>query len=385
MREMARFVPTLTGMAVMLAILGGSTASAAWTGYQGPPFPRWRTIPVPYYVNKSSYPPNIAELAELRIKAGFSSWSSPNCTFFDTELAGDLPNGTYSFTDGKNVVLWINAPNTWPQELGIVESVIGVTLPVAGSSGDLEDADIIFNNIGFCWYDFDPTNPGITCSGGKPVDTLSILTHEQGHFLGLGHTNVSGATMWPAVLPGNEMASLEEDDIEGVCGLYPLGGAIHTPGTEGARCDSCWENAPETKCLTSAKACTSSCQYFGDCLRECPINDAKAYEPCATQCSTQFNDGVADYAVFVDCMCNACSDACGMQCTGSSPCARPIPEMGNAGLPGDCPEPAFEGQGGCGCILISQDKPTGHAASLLLLMVVLAERRRRGSATSIKR
>ena len=45
-----------------------------------------------------------------------------------------------------------------------------------------------------------------------------VATHEIGHALGLGHSNVGGTVMWPTASLGNP--SLHSDDIAGIRALY---------------------------------------------------------------------------------------------------------------------------------------------------------------------
>jgi hypothetical protein len=378
-----RIARMVAALAISISMLGTSTSSHAWKGLDGPPFPIWGTIPVKYYVNRGSFPPNIAMVAEERLMAGFASWSAPNCTYFDTQLVGDLPGGEGDVNDGKSILLWINKPNSWPSELGPEDSVIGVTLPIWSNDGMgnlfIDDADIIFNNIGFCWYDYDPANPGTTCSGGKPVDTLSIVTHEQGHFLGLGHTNVSGATMEAAYLGGNDLASIEQDDIDGVCALYPLGGATGSAAAGGASCDSCRQSAAKNECHTPAKSCTSSCLGLGDCILECPKNNPDAYDACATQCSAQFKDGIMAYVAYTNCVCSVCTVPCAGLCagptetgSGSGACAA----WNDGGQGGVCNAPQFTGAGGCGCAVLGSDEHLGALATLGIFFAALSRRRR---------
>jgi MYXO-CTERM domain-containing protein len=370
--KMPRFARILASCIVLASIFGTGNEARAWTGLEGPPFPSWGTIPVKFYVNKASFPPNIAGVAEQRLLSGFASWSAPNCTYFETLLVGDLPGSTYDVNDGKNVLLWINSPNPWPEELGPEDSVIGVALPIWSNDGMghllLDDVDIIFNNVGYCWYDYDPANPDVTCLGGKPVDTLSIVTHEQGHFLGLGHTNVTDATMEPAYLGGNSLASLEQDDIDGVCALYPLGGA-----GGGASCDSCAQNS----CLTPAKACTGPCIGLRDCIFDCPKNDVDAYDACATKCTMQFKDGLMAYTAYTNCLCTICADPCSMECAGPvDSCANSTGPSNDGGHGGACNAPQDTGTG-CGCAVIEGDDHIGALTMLGLLWGALARQRRR--------
>lgn len=368
--------------AAALAILAMASRASAWAGLEGPPFPHWGRIPVQYHVVKNSFPSNISDVAQLRIEAGFSAWSAPKCTYFDTLFAGDSPGATYDINDGKNVLLWVNKPDVWPQELGPEDSVIGVTLPVWSNDGMgellIDDADIIFNNVGFCWYDFDPANPNTTCSGGKPVDTLSILTHEQGHFLGLGHTNIAGATMEPAYLGGNELATIEGDDTDGVCALYPIGGTMGN--SAGMNCEMCRQHAAEFECQSAAKACTSVCLDLGDCLLTCAQNDAAAYDSCATQCSVEFKEGLTAYVDYTNCLCMICGEPCDGACTGPSNtenCRNGLAaSSAEGGDPTGCKHPTYTGAGGCGCSLANADENASLLVSLGFALAALSRRRR---------
>ena len=57
------------------------------------------------------------------------------------------------------------------------------------------------------------------CSGEYDID--GVMVHEVGHVIGLGHSSVSGATMYPSVSACNTAnRSLEADDIAGKNALY---------------------------------------------------------------------------------------------------------------------------------------------------------------------
>jgi hypothetical protein len=76
------------------------------------------------------------------------------------------------------------------------------------------DADIV-TSTGRDW-----ATAGEACSG-QEFRIEGVMVHEIGHGLGLGHTNVSGATMFPSVSAcNNGPASTEADDEAGIDNLY---------------------------------------------------------------------------------------------------------------------------------------------------------------------
>jgi hypothetical protein len=76
------------------------------------------------------------------------------------------------------------------------------------------DADIVTNTAR------DWASAGETCSGTE-FRIEGVMVHEVGHLLGLGHTSVSGATMYPSVSAcNNGPATTESDDEAAIRDLY---------------------------------------------------------------------------------------------------------------------------------------------------------------------
>lgn len=81
------------------------------------------------------------------------------------------------------------------------------------------DADVVFNSGAFQWTSEGEDPGGAGCC--KEIYIESRVVHETGHMLGLAHTPVAGATMFPSVSEcNNQQATIEADDRNGILALY---------------------------------------------------------------------------------------------------------------------------------------------------------------------
>lgn len=293
-------------MKTLLALLSAVTVSfvameaSAWAPLDFN-YPRWKNMPVQYFINEGTIPPSIAGFGKARLDQAIASWGEPSCTFWAVQNMGNTTS-TFNSNDGQNIFMWRSG--TWPSQLGPVNSVIGVTMPVWDNNAELLDADIVYNNVGFCWND---------SGSGNCVDTMSIAVHEDGHFLGLDHSNVSGATMEASYGGGNSLATIEQDDIDGVCALYPSMGSAVSSGSGAGNCQQCANNTANNVCSSQYQACGSSqqCQSYYNCVSQC------GSQSCADNCAAQFPSGAQLYDDLVDCACMACANECAMECGNS--------------------------------------------------------------------
>jgi len=122
-----------------------------------------------------------------------------------------------------------------------------------GSTHYITDADIVTNSSGFSWTSQGEDPGGSGCSNEFYIEGVEV--HEVGHGLGLDHTNVSSATMYPYINScDNSTASTESDDNAGLQALYnctPYGyicdpryvsGVVCCPGTS---CHSPYFGVPQ--------------------------------------------------------------------------------------------------------------------------------------------
>lgn len=103
------------------------------------------------------------------------------------------------------------------------------------------DADIV-TNTSFAW-----TSAGEPDGCSSEFFIEGVQVHEVGHLLGLGHSNVSGATMAPTVSScNNGPATTEADDDAAINDLY---------GTSGPVCF-----AKGASCTSNSQCCSGNCK-----------------------------------------------------------------------------------------------------------------------------
>ncbi len=94
-------------------------------------------------------------------------------------------------------------------------SCLAATLTGYYSGSTIYDADVYTNTR----YSFTSSRENDGCSGEYDID--GIMVHEVGHVIGIGHSDVAGATMYPSVSSCNiNNRTLESDDLAAKNDLY---------------------------------------------------------------------------------------------------------------------------------------------------------------------
>ncbi|MCB9479447.1 MAG: matrixin family metalloprotease [Deltaproteobacteria bacterium] len=168
---------------------------------------RWDEFPVKYVVNEDLDDILFPGAVQAALDS-FSRWNYDRQTFCGIDLAfGGLTDKAGMADDRQNVIY----AETRRWDFG--RSTLAITQCFFGADGMLRDCDVAINAVDWRWSDEE--NP--------PEGTLNLrdaLTHEAGHFWGLGHSRNDSATMNPAPARMHSPSDLDEDDIRAAAESY---------------------------------------------------------------------------------------------------------------------------------------------------------------------
>jgi hypothetical protein len=169
--------------------------------------------------NQVDYP-----TAEATLTQAFAAWTAVDCDgkppsiqVFDLGSAVCDALEYNQHAGNANVLMFRDDAwtHTDADAGGTADTIALTTVTYDVDKGDIYDADIEVNTANFHFTTGDTM---------VDVDLLGVLTHESGHFLGMAHTLVDGATMYPDYNNGDlGLRTLEADDMAGICEAYPPG------------------------------------------------------------------------------------------------------------------------------------------------------------------
>lgn len=194
----------------------------------------WSSRQVPFVVEQEvidrAGPGALAE-----VQGSFQTWSSVDCSDFELVFDGIVESTEAEFgnPDGDvNAVLWVESG--WPHP---TDAIAVTSSAFNTATGQLVDVDIELNGE---FYDI--RRLFLDCDvQARTMDLRNTLTHEVGHFLGLDHPpdteEFEETTMYArAPLCETRKRTLAQDDIDGICFIYPEGAATQrcvTPDSGG--------------------------------------------------------------------------------------------------------------------------------------------------------
>ena len=154
---------------------------------------------------------------ESTIQNAFAAWTgAPNTSVSVTWKSGTLPSPLIA-NDGHNVICFNCSDAAFSDANGSSTDTLAVTnisYQISSQGTFLYDTDMLFNPA--VHYVL-PPNAG--AADGSTVSLQTVATHEAGHFLGLDHSAVQRAVMFPYI--STLITTLSYDDVAAISSLYP--------------------------------------------------------------------------------------------------------------------------------------------------------------------
>ena len=181
------------------------------------PYPTfWETPCVQVYLNEDGTDQLEFDQVESIVRTAVDAWNVPESSSLQMYYAG-LTNETrvgYNVYTSRNANIIVFRDDAWKED----PSIMALTSVIyRNSSGKIYDADMEINTYLYHFGIVTPRSPkGV-------IDLQNTITHELGHVVGLDHSSVESATMYPYSTAGvTYMQTLDEDDVEAISTIYPL-------------------------------------------------------------------------------------------------------------------------------------------------------------------
>jgi hypothetical protein len=229
----------------------------------------WQRQCISYSLVPMTGPGPALEDVRDAIDRSFDAWERVDCGAGQlpiqlaqtADLGGCMRPEYNRFDPNANTIMFLSR---WEGE-DFPPTAFGLTLvwhhPM---TGQIYDSDMQINEtlgaITIC---------GDSCASDE-VDLENVITHEAGHFLGLGHSDKEGSTMFASADAGETMKrSLENDDRSGICAIYGrLGAASCDPMSNDFAPDRgfsamCGERVEESACAVREPGGERSGSWLG--------------------------------------------------------------------------------------------------------------------------
>lgn len=246
--------------------------------------PRWMPATVNIKVDANTLPKNLSKTDWLNVAtSSMESWNKVAGANIKIQHVGDTNRRSFGSDSSSHELFWVTDKAEWRRKVGGGENgALGVTVspyncPNSARKGrEIYDADLIMNGIGaFKW------SP--SCKNWGDCDSIrSTLTHELGHFIGLGHPCASCS--W-SIMSAQASFNVEYpvfDDQQALRALYPGSPS----GEMGVRCDADRDCGSGLACVTQADAryCSKACSESSQC-------------PAGYACDASLGDSVCRFAI----------------------------------------------------------------------------------------
>ncbi|MES2503796.1 MAG: matrixin family metalloprotease [Myxococcota bacterium] len=230
---------------------------------------KWRNSYLQYWVSTTELPASLNASSWISlVNSCFASWNTVSGVHLTTNYSSDVVSPR-SFGDDSehHDVFWVNNDDEWMEYVGAApDGILGVTLPPYACQTSsakfrvIQDADLILNGTptaGFKWQ------PECSRLSNSCQSIRSTLTHELGHFLGLGHPCVDSSSAIMCATAAYLVQYPLFDDQQGIRALYADGSS----GAYATRCSSNTDCSASLQCHTQngSKYCSHACTEDADC------------------------------------------------------------------------------------------------------------------------
>lgn len=175
----------------------------------------WTKECVVYHINEIGAP-QVAdkEGTFAAIRRSFQTWNNVDCSYIRL-VDGGFTNISKSGDNddsrnlGINILVWRDK-GQWPHQKKVIALTSILFNP---DTGVIADTDIELNSD----FSFSVGDQNVQ------IDIENTVTHELGHTLGLDHSSIIESTMFASAPLGEiKKRTLETDDINGLCSIYPV-------------------------------------------------------------------------------------------------------------------------------------------------------------------
>ncbi len=158
------------------------------------------------------------------IQAAFFAWTAVTCSDarpvgLSVVFQGRLANAKVGYDStctgcNQSVVVFVRGRGAWRHNEQVLSKTTVTSNPTTGA---ILDADIEINATGKFAF-----STQVRVQENIRWDLQNIMTHEAGKFLGLAESSDPKSTMAAKTSSGDlSLRSLETDDINGICTIYP--------------------------------------------------------------------------------------------------------------------------------------------------------------------